>query len=169
MALKLKTLMTLIKIFGPILLLVSVFLWGDHKGYTRAEHKWQAAYTKLQEEVKLETAKAELKDEKNARTTEQLATKITEDKSNEYQTTVADLRARYDRLLASTRANKSSSTESSVPGLSNSSSGSDGSSSETRLPPKDALICSVQAEQLYSLQQWVKEQKELYDHQNQER
>lgn len=153
----------LLKIFGPIFLLVSLFALGDCSGYHRAEKKYLVKIEQIKFEVKDTAQKLQIKDEQHARKTEQSSVSISKDKSGEYQMAVAELRNRYERLLAEARANSSGGGESNLPGVPNTTSGPDDSTLQ------DRLLCSIQSTQLKSLQDWIVDQKDLYDRANKER
>lgn len=125
--------------------------WIDHRGYSRAEAKYTAEITKLQDKIRTKTAEALAEDLAHARVIEQAQAAISQEVSHDYQARIADVRARYERLLAQAKADPGRRRPADLPGLPTAIGGSDAAPPENRLPPADALIATEQAIQLDSL------------------
>jgi len=155
--------LTLLSRIWPYLLggaaAIAAWLYADHRGYSRAEAIYTAQIAQLQADVRQKTAEAQAQAIEAARNQEVAATRITQDVSDEYQARIAALRARYDGLLAKARADQGGSRETDVPGVPDAASGPDAATCEAGFPAEDALIASIQAEQLVGLQEWVRQQQ----------
>lgn len=125
---------------------------------------WKTAHAQLQSDVRARTAEAKVVDAANVIRVERDQSSVTQETDRDYQTQLADLRARYDALRVRAGAAKANPggggtpPVSRVPGAAGS---ADGSASEDGLPPEDALIASEQALQLDALQKWVKGQADV--------
>lgn len=84
--------------------------------------------------------------------------RITHEVSADYQARLADVRARYSRLLAEAKADTRDTGAPDLPGVSPASGGPDGSPAYCGLPAERALIATEQALQLLALQAWVRGQ-----------
>lgn len=84
--------------------------------------------------------------------------RITHEVSADYQARLADVRARYQRLLAETKADSRDGRQADLPGVPDTASGLDAGPSYCGLPAERALIATEQALQLGALQAWVRGQ-----------
>ena len=84
---------------------------------------------------------------------------ITKEISDDYETRLAALRARFERLRAANAAapgHQSGAGGAPVPALPAAPGGADAAPGQDRLPDSDRLICSVNSLQLLDLQQWIR-------------
>jgi hypothetical protein len=84
--------------------------------------------------------------------------RITHEVSADYQVRIADVRARYQRLLTEAKAGSGGAGEADMSGLPGTTSGSDAGPAYCGLPAERALIATEQALQLSALQAWVRGQ-----------
>lgn len=102
------------------------------------------------------TEEARRKDAENAARVKAEQERVNDETVDSLRKRLADARMRA--AAAEARANSGRGGNAAVPGVPNSSSGTDQASGEDRLPPADALIATEQAIQLDELIKWVKRQ-----------
>ena len=100
--------------------------------------------------------KARADDAANQVRVERQQSHISQETSREYQTKLADLRRRFERLRSGEApGDQGGSGSEAVPRFPDGTAGPSPASQEDRLPPEDALIASEQALQLQALINWV--------------
>ena len=143
-------------------LLAAAYVWIDGRAYDRgvaSQAPKIAALERTITEVRNASAAALASDLAHARDTEQQQTKVSDDASTDYQRQLADLRARYQRLLADAApADPRGGAGAGLPGLPDAAGRPDAAAAQDGLPRADALIASEQALQLQALQGWVRAQ-----------
>jgi hypothetical protein len=118
-------------------------------------HQTESAYAQFQADVRSKTALAQAQDAANAARVEAAQSKATQEVSDDYQTQLAALRARYNAL--SLRAGKTGSDsgrggKANLPVVSDPASGVDGAASSA---PVNEFNAEANALQLKALQGWV--------------
>lgn len=146
---------------AAIILAVGAYFYVDNRGYTRAADTYQARIDKLQSDIAIKTAEAEASDLRHARETEAARAKISSEVSHDYQTRLTALRARYDRLRASTEGVARCGVFAGVPGLPDTPGRLNEPSPGAGLPCPAALIATEQAIQLEALQNYLIEQQKV--------
>ncbi len=116
-------------------------------------HQTEAAYAQFQADVRAKTALALAQDAANAARVEAAQSKATQEVSDDYQTQLAALRARYDGLrTGKATANPGRGGKANMPVVSSAPSGVDGTASACSLNTFNAEANSIQ---LRALQGWV--------------
>jgi len=151
---------------GALVLVIAVLIGiNAHVSKQRDAAKQEAAQARAalaqqEADVLAKTAAAQAADQAHAKAVEAAQDKVTDDAIQPYRQQLADLDARYKRLLAnSAKANPGGGGAASVPSVSDASGRADGAAVEDRLPASDALIASQQALRLQALQAWVRGQQ----------
>lgn len=103
-------------------------------------------------------AEAEASDKANVWRVATDQKEITDAVTEDYQSQLDAVRARYERLRAEASANPGRGANAPVPGVPAAAGGTDAAAAEARLPGPDALIASEQALQLQALQEWARRQ-----------
>lgn len=160
------------KIGLPILALVGAYEVGSHNGTsaenTRLTAKYQPRLQHATDVLNTSTARIQAAraqaladDVTHARTIEQKQQEVTNNVSASYQSQLADLRARYDRMRAASATAQTAGGgggASHEPGIPDSASRSDGATRQDGLSEQDAFIATAQALQLVKLQDWIRDQ-----------
>lgn len=137
-----------------IALMVTRGTLADAKRQVAAE---RSAHVGTIKNYMLAASQREASDLKNVVRVGGEATAISERTTDEYEKRIAALRADFaERVRRATGSYPGGPGGTNLPGLSNASIGTDESTCEAKLPGRDALIASEQAEQLVALQAWVK-------------
>jgi len=144
-------------------LVLGTWAYAGHRGHARAAEEYQARIDRLQAEIAARTAEAENADIRHARAVEQTRAQITDQVSHAYQTRLAAICDRHDRLRPASEDAADCGEGADLPRLSDPSSRPDAAAAPTRLPCPAALIATEQAVQLEALQQWVREQQEVVE------
>lgn len=160
------------KIGLPILALLGAYEVGHHNGTSAENTRLTAKYDPVLQHAtdvmnlsgaRIQAARAQAlaDDVAHARTVEQKQQEVTNDVSASYQSQLADLRARYERMRAESataQAAGGSGGTSNQPGIPDSAGRSDGAPGQDGLSDQDAFIATAQALQLVKLQDWVRKQ-----------
>jgi hypothetical protein len=140
-------------------LALSAWLWRANNGLHDAIKAERARYAETVANFKDAQAKAELAQKANlARVSIQQRT-ITDETLDDYNRRVADLRGRYQRLLA--QGNRSASGGADLPAIPDTSGRINEAPVENGLPAADALTASEQALQLDALITWIERQAKV--------
>lgn len=124
-------------------------------------HKEQSAFRETVANVRRATAQAKADDAAHALKVEREQVNRTEERSNEYQTRLADLRRRYDALRVQQRpapvrlSSASGSGTAPVPRVPDSTGGPDAA------PEVDPFACEANTLQLEELQRWIRDQQAI--------
>ncbi|AHE52652.1 hypothetical protein [Sphingomonas sanxanigenens] len=118
----------------------------------------KAAHTQTVVNYRRAAAEAEASDQANARRVETQQKEITDAVSTDYQSQLAAVRARYERLQSASRPDPGGRASPSVPGVPPTAGGSDAAAPQAGLPAADALTATEQALQLQALQEWARRQ-----------
>ncbi len=139
--------------------LVIAVLWALLERGNRYRDKLlttQAAFAKTVLDYHAAAIQRKASDLANVERVEVAGSAISEDTLHAYEDRLASLRADYaERVRTATAANSRGDAGADLPGVSEAASGVDARPGEARLPPRDALTASEQAEQLIALQDWV--------------
>lgn len=133
-------------------------LQADLQVFRRQTRDEKAAHQLTIANVKAAAEKARADDAAHARRVERDQNNVSQEVSRDYQEQLVDLRRRYHALrlrLGKTPAHPGGAAGEAVPGLPGSSSRSDGSAGQDRLPAEDALTASEIALRLKALQDWI--------------
>ena len=144
----------IVSALGLMLLLAKADARHWHKRYDAeaAAHKLTVAgYRKA-------AAEAEAADARNVTRVQTEQKEISDAVSTDYQRRLADVRARYDRLLSKAAANSGGGGGAAVFSVPEPAGRPDAATPEAGLPAADALMASEQALQLRALQVWVEQQ-----------
>ncbi len=140
-------------------LALSAWLWRANNGLHDTIKAERARYAETVASFKDAQAKAELAQKANlARVSIQQRT-ITDETLDDYNRRVADLRGRYQRLLA--QGNRSASGGADLPAIPDTSGRINEAPVENGLPAADALTASEQALQLDALITWIERQAKV--------
>ncbi len=141
------------------LLVACAWLWRANNGLHDAIKAERAAHVQTVANYRAAQAKAELAQKANLARVSNQQRNITDETLDGYNRRVADLRARYQRLLA--QGNRSTSGSSDLPAVPGRPAAVDAKAHENGLSPQDALIASEQALQLDELITWVERQSKV--------
>lgn len=136
-------------------LFLYISLLGEQRHSAKLETrlvKTQAEYDQFALKVKAKADEFAAKATQLARETESRQNEISQEVSRDYQTRLADLRARYNRLRTEAGANPRSPGKDDLPGASPSPIGPDAGS------PPDLYACEANTLQLEMLQKWIRDQ-----------
>ena len=109
-------------------------------------------------DVKAKTDEARRLDAEHKATVEAQQDKVSANASKDYQTELAALRARYDKLRAAPKADSGSRGGSAVPVIPSTTSGPDVAAATA---PLDGFACEANSLQLGGLQGWVRDQQAI--------
>lgn len=136
-----------------------VWLRGEQLDSEKAAHKLtKAAFKQQVSDYRAAYNKARADAVEAARTVEAEQERITHEVSADYQARLADVRARYSRLLAEANADSRDAGEADLPGVSQPTGGVDEGPAYCGLSLEARLVASEQALQLQALQDWLRGQ-----------
>ena len=143
-------------------------------GKAAAERKAQALETRLaslartlaqeREAVRAQTARARAEDAAHAARVERDQMRVSQEKADEYQVQLAELRRRYDALrlrAAAVATDPGGGRGETMPRLPPASESVDGAARDHGFPRHERLIASEQALRLHMLQEWIRAQTGL--------
>lgn len=140
---------------GALCLFLYISLLGEQRHSAKLETRLvqtQAEYDQFALKVKAKADEFTAKATQLARETETRQNEISQEVSRDYQTRLADLRARYNRLRSEAGANPRSPGKDDLSGASPSPIGPDAGS------PPDLYACEANTLQLEMLQKWIRDQ-----------
>ena len=140
-------------------LALSAWLWRANNGLHDTIKAERARYAETVASFKDAQAKAELAQKANLARVSIQQRNITDETLDDYNRRVADLRARYQRLLS--QGNRSASGNAAMPAIPDATGRIDEAPDENGLPAADALTASEQALQLDALITWVDRQAKV--------
>ena len=140
-------------------LCVCAWLWRANNGLHDTIKAERARYAETVANFKDAQAKAELAQKANLARVSIQQRNITDETLDDYNRRVADLRARYQRLLS--QGNRSASGNAAMPAIPDATGRIDEAADENGLPAADALTASEQALQLDALITWVERQAKV--------
>ncbi len=141
------------------LLVACAWLWRANNGLHDSLKAERARYAETVASFRDAQAKAELAQKANLARVSIQQRNITDETLDGYNRRVADLRARYKRLLE--QGNRSASGNAGLPAVPNATSGTDAAAQQDGLSSADALTASEQALQLDALITWVERQAKV--------
>ena len=141
------------------LLVACAWLWRANNGLHDTIKAERARYAETVANFKDAQAKAELAQKANLARVSIQQRNITDETLDDYNRRVADLRARYQRLLS--QGNRSASGNAAMPAIPDATGRIDEAPDENGLPAADALTASEQALQLDALITWVDRQAKV--------
>lgn len=149
---------------GSLLITLAAVCWYRGERIETLEAKLAAEQSRYEQQVSdyraaYQTAVANA--HAAARFVEVQQERITHEVSADYQSRLADVRARYQRLLTEAKADSGGAGEADLSGLSHASSGLDAGPAYCGLSLETRLVASEQALQLSALQAWVRGQAEV--------
>lgn len=140
-------------------LALSAWLWRANNGLHDTIKAERARYAETVANLRDAQAKAELAQKANLARVAIQQRNITDETLDDYNRRVADLRARYQRLLA--QGNRSAPGNPDLPAIPDATSGTNEAPKQDGLSASDALIASEQALQLDALITWVERQAKV--------
>lgn len=141
------------------LLVACAWLWRANNGLHESLKAERAAHAQTVANFKKAQADAEAVQAHNLVRVAKAQKDITDETLDDYNRRVADLRARYKRLLE--QGNRSASGNAGLPAVPNATSGTDAAAQQDGLSSADALTASEQALQLDALITWVERQAKV--------
>lgn len=136
-----------------------VWMRGEQLDSEKAAHKLaKAAFKQQVSDYRAAYDKARADAVEAARKVETEQERITHEVSADYQARLADVRARYSRLLAEANADSSHAGKTDLPGVPDSTGGPDDPAAHCGFSLKTRLVASEQAIQLQALQNWLRGQ-----------
>lgn len=141
------------------LLVACAWLWRANNGLHDSLKAERARYAETVASFKKAQADAEAVQAHNLVRVAKAQKDITDETLDDYNRRVADLRARYKRLLE--QGNRSASGNAGLPAVPNATSGTDAAAQQDGLSSADALTASEQALQLDALITWVERQAKV--------
>lgn len=142
-----------------LLLALSAWLWRANNGLHDSLKAERAAHAQTVANFKKAQADAEAVQAHNLARVAKAQKDVTDETLDDYNRRVADLRARYKRLLD--QGNRSASGNPDLPAVPNATSGTDAAAQQDGLSSADALTASEQALQLDALITWVERQAKV--------
>lgn len=148
-------------VVGSLLLTLAAVCWYRGERIKTLEAKLAAEQSRYEQQVSdyraaYQTAVANA--HAAARFVEVQQERITHEVSADYQARLADVRARYQRLLTEAKADFRDAGEADLPGVSDAASGPDDPAAYCGLSLETRLVASEQAIQLEALQDWLRGQ-----------
>lgn len=141
------------------LLVACAWLWRANNGLHDSLKAERAAHAETIAVFKKAQADAEAVQAHNLARVAKAQKDVTDETLDDYNRRVADLRARYKRLLE--QGNRSASGNPDLPAVPNATSGTDAAAQQDGLSSADALTASEQALQLDALITWVARQAKV--------
>ena len=142
-----------------VAIVACAWLWRANSGLQDAIKTERAAHAQTVANFKKAQADAEAVQAHNLARVAKSQKDVTDETLDDYNRRVADLRARYKRLLD--QGNRSASGNPDLPAVPNATSGTDAAAQQDGLPAADALTASEQALQLDALITWVERQSKV--------
>ena len=142
-----------------LLLVACAWLWRANNGLHDSLKAERAAHAETIAVFKKAQADAEAVQAHNLARVAKAQKDVTDETLDDYNRRVADLRARYKRLLE--QGNRSASGNPDLPAVPNATSGTDAAAQQDGLSSADALTASEQALQLDALITWVARQAKV--------
>lgn len=142
-----------------VAIVACAWLWRANNGLHESLKAERAAHAETIAVFKKAQADAEAVQAHNLARVAKAQKDVTDETLDDYNRRVADLRARYQRLLA--QGNRSASGNPDLPAVPNTTSGTDAAAQQDGLPAADALTASEQALQLDALITWVERQSKV--------
>lgn len=146
---------------GSLLITLAAVCWYRGERIETLEAKLAAEQSRYEQQVSdyraaYQTAVANA--HAAARFVEVQQERITHEVSADYQARLADVRARYSRLLAEANADSRDAGKTDLPGVPDAASGADGTAAHCGLSLETRLVASEQALRLQALQDWLRGQ-----------
>lgn len=142
---------------GLLVLALSGALWARGNHYRAQRDDARDALEKQVLAYRTAAAERKASDLVNVQRVDTESAAIDKETIHGYQARIAALRADFaERVRRATKAHSGSTAGTHLPGIPETAERADESSCEEKFPPKDALICSEQAEQLVALQEWTR-------------
>ena len=142
-----------------VAIVACAWLWRANNGLHDSLKAERAAHAQTVANFKKAQADAEAVQAHNLVRVAKAQKDITDETLDDYNRRVADLRARYKRLLE--QGNRSASGNPDLPAVPNATSGTDAAAQQDGLSSADALTASEQALQLDALITWVARQAKV--------
>jgi len=142
-----------------VAIVACAWLWRANNGLHDSLKAERAAHAETIAVFKKAQADAEALQAHNLARVAKAQKDVTDETLDDYNRRVADLRARYKRLLD--QGNRSASGNPDLPAVPNATSGTDAAAQQDGLPAADALTASEQALQLDALITWVERQSKV--------
>ena len=142
-----------------VAIVACAWLWRANNGLHDTIRTERARYAETVANFKKAQADAEAVQAHNLARVAKAQKDVTDETLDDYNRRVADLRARYKRLLD--QGNRSASGNPDLPAVPNATSGTDAAAQQDGLPAADALTASEQALQLDALITWVERQAKV--------
>ena len=142
-----------------VAIVACAWLWRANNGLHDTIRTERARYAETVANFKKAQADAEAVQAHNLARVAKSQKDVTDETLDDYNRRVADLRARYKRLLD--QGNRSASGNPDLPAVPNATSGTDAAAQQDGLPAADALTASEQALQLDALITWVERQAKV--------
>lgn len=146
---------------GGLAVALAAIWYIDHRGYGRAAASFQARIDLLEAEMARRTAEAQASDLAHARDIDAARARVSNEVSHDYQTRLAAVRARYERLRATPEGPADCRDSTDMSGLPDAPGRPDAAAAGDRFPCSQALTATEQAMQLEALQNWLSEQQKV--------